>query len=316
MTTLLFSDPVFQRHHTGSGHPECPARLATILEGLEGPRFGDLQRLQPEPVSIDQLAAVHSREHVLALLAHIPEQRVQHIDGDTCVSPDSGDAALKAAGAVCGAVDAVLGGEADNAFCAVRPPGHHATPVQAMGFCLFNNVAVAAAHARNRYQVERIAVVDFDVHHGNGTQAIFWDCAEVLYISSHQSPLYPGTGRAAESGAWGNVLNLPLPAGSGGATMRQAYTELAFPALQSFRPDLILVSAGFDAHRLDPLAGLNWTEDDYRWITRCLLDEAEQLCAGRLVSTLEGGYHLTALARSVAAHVAELMGLGGKDTKA
>lgn len=313
MTTLLYSDPIFRRHYTGAGHPECAARLESILETLDAPRFGALQRLHPEPVTIDQLAEVHNRNHVLRLLGNIPSEHTRYIDGDTCVSPESGNAALKAAGAVCGAVDAVLGGQADNAFCAVRPPGHHATSAQAMGFCLFNNVAVAVAHARNRHQVERVAVVDFDVHHGNGTQEIFWDCAEVLYVSSHQSPLYPGTGRAAEAGAWGNVLNLPLLSGSMGAAMRQAYTELAFPALRSFRPDLILVSAGFDAHRLDPLAGLNWTEDDYRWISQCLMDEADQLCSGHLVSTLEGGYHLGALGESVAAHVAALMGLSRGD---
>jgi acetoin utilization deacetylase AcuC-like enzyme len=308
MSTLLFSDPVFRRHDTSRGHPECPERLDSVLKALAAPVFNDLERRSPSPVSVERLASVHDRRHVEAVLAAIPHEGNRFLDGDTCVSPDSGDAALKGAGAVCQAVDEVAAGSADTAFCAVRPPGHHATAEVAMGFCLFNNAAVAAAHALDAHAMGRVAIVDFDVHHGNGTQDIVWSRPDILYISSHQSPLYPGTGSTSERGDSGNVVNMPLPPNSGSAEMRAVYESIGLPALEAFRPDLIFVSAGFDAHRLDPLAGLNWTEADYVWLTARILDIADRICGGRVISTLEGGYHLQALGASAAGHVRVLMG--------
>lgn len=307
MSTLLFTDPVFERHDTGAGHPECPARLKAIAMVMQHEAFAELDRRAPEPASREQLVGAHDVAHVDRVLAAIPETGHRHIDGDTVVSPDSGEAALKAAGAATQAVDAVMGGEARNVFCAVRPPGHHATGDTSMGFCLFNNVAVAAAHARSACGLERVAVVDFDVHHGNGTQDICWNRPGILYVSSHQYPLYPGTGKVTETGGHENVLNMPLPGGSGSESMRQVYTDWAFPKLREFQPQLLLISAGFDAHQLDPLAGLQWTEDDYAWVSAELADIAAEHCDGRIVSSLEGGYHLEALARSVAVHLAVLI---------
>ncbi len=307
MRTLLYTDPLFQAHDTGPGHPERSARLEAVLEALERESLAGAERRGPVAAGVEQISRVHDRHYVEATLAAIPQEGRLGLDPDTVVSPNSGAAALSAAGSVCAAVDSVVGGEADNAFCAVRPPGHHATPNRAMGFCLFNSVAVAAAHACDSHGLQRVAIVDFDVHHGNGTQDIFWDSERVFYLSSHQSPLYPGTGSSSERGANGNILNLPLPAGSGSETMRQAYSEFGFPALREFQPQLLLISAGFDAHELDPLAGLNWLEDDYAWITTRLLEVAEDCCSGAMVSSLEGGYHLDALGRSVAAHVGTLL---------
>jgi acetoin utilization deacetylase AcuC-like enzyme len=226
-------------------------------------------------------------------------------DADTVMSPDSLEAALRAAGAVCAAVDAAIDGTAVRAFCAVRPPGHHATRNTAMGFCLFNNIAVGAAHAL-ACGIERVAIVDFDVHHGNGSQAIFWSEPRVLYASTHQAPLYPGTGTRAETGA-GNIVNAPLPPRSGSAEFRNAFTQTVLPALHGFQPQLVMISAGFDAHRLDPLADLNLDADDYAWATRELVDIANKYASGRVVSSLEGGYSLTALRESTAAHVGALM---------
>jgi acetoin utilization deacetylase AcuC-like enzyme len=313
MSTLLFSDPVFRRHDTSRGHPECPERVDAVLDALSKPDFGALQRRIPSPATVDRLASVHERRHVEAVLQAIPAQGHAFLDGDTCVSPDSGNAALCGAGAVCEAVDEVAQGRADTAFCAVRPPGHHATADAAMGFCLFNNAAVAAAHALNAHGMNRVAILDFDVHHGNGTQDIVWSRPGILYVSSHQSPLYPGTGRASERGGSDNIVNMPLPPNSGSTEMRDAYGAVGLPALEAFQPDLIILSAGFDAHRLDPLAGLNWTEDDYAWLTRRVLDIADRLCGGRVVSTLEGGYHLGALGNSVAGHVRALMGASNSE---
>jgi len=306
MTTLLYTDPVFQAHDTGPGHPERSARLQAVLDALEFDALSEIERRSPVAASVDQLLSVHDPSHVESTLAAIPVQGSRGLDPDTIVSPRSGEAALNAAGSVCAAVDAVLRGEADNAFCAVRPPGHHATANRAMGFCLFNSVAVAAAHARAVHGLERVAIVDFDVHHGNGTQDIFWDSQNVFYVSSHQSPLYPGTGSRSERGSMGNIVNLPLPSDSGSESMQQEYTETGLPALREFQPELIIVSAGFDAHKLDPLAGLNWLESDYAWITARLLEIADDCCSGRLVSSLEGGYDLDALGRSVATHVGVL----------
>jgi acetoin utilization deacetylase AcuC-like enzyme len=239
-------------------------------------------------------------------MSAIPAEGHAALDPDTIVSPGSGEAALRAAGAVRAAVDAVMAGEAANAFCAVRPPGHHAEPERAMGFCLFNNVAIGAAHARRRHGYARVAVVDFDVHHGNGTQAAFAADSAFFYASTHQDHFYPGTGAADETGV-GNIVNVPLPAGAGSAPFRAAYERTILPALATFRPEFLLISAGFDAHRRDPLAQLMLEEADYSWVTERLLDIAASHAGGRIVSTLEGGYDLTALAASAAAHVGTMM---------
>jgi acetoin utilization deacetylase AcuC-like enzyme len=239
-------------------------------------------------------------------MAAVPQTGLRALDGDTALSPRSGEAALRAAGALCAGVDAVLTGEAHNAFCAVRPPGHHAEPNRAMGFCVFNNVAIGAAHARAAHGLKRVAVIDFDVHHGNGTQAVFEHQPDYLYISSHQSPLYPGTGRRNERGV-GNIVNWPMPPYSGAAELRTGWTTAMAPALRAFKPEFIFISAGFDAHHLDPLAQLELSEEDYAWLTWEILDIAEEYCNGRVISTLEGGYNLTALAASVAVHVQALL---------
>ncbi|MEX2009525.1 MAG: histone deacetylase family protein, partial [Dongiaceae bacterium] len=244
--------------------------------------------------------------YVEGVLRAVPETVLVALDPDTFLSPGSGEAALRAAGAVCAAVDAVVGGEATNAFCAVRPCGHHAETARAMGFCVFNNVAVGAEQARAVHGLKRVAVVDFDVHHGNGTQASFEADPDLFYGSTHQSPLYPGTGAAEERGV-GNIFNAPLAPMSGSREFRAAMTGTILPALRRFGPDLLLVSAGFDAHEADPLASLRLHEDDFAWATQELIDVADEACAGRLVSVLEGGYDMAALAASTAAHLRVLM---------
>jgi acetoin utilization deacetylase AcuC-like enzyme len=306
MTTLLYTHPVFLDHDTGFGHPESPDRLRSIESALAAPRFKDLYRKIAPKGSLEQVLAVHTQEHIDRIFRMIPEQGIAHIDGDTVVSRDSGEAALYAVGAVCDAVDMIMTGQADNAFCAVRPPGHHAERRRAMGFCLFNNIAIAANHARRRYAVKRVAIVDFDVHHGNGTQDIFQKDPDVLYASTHQMPLYPGTGFRNETGV-GNIINVPLLPGDGGHALQSAMRKIIFPAVNEFKPELILVSAGFDGHQADPLASLNFTVDDYAWVTREILELADRHCAGKCVSTLEGGYNLKALAGSTAAHVYQMM---------
>jgi acetoin utilization deacetylase AcuC-like enzyme len=255
---------------------------------------------------LEQIARVHPGNFAERLLAVVPRQGYAAIDGDTILSPGSGEAALRAAGAAVAAVDAVIGDETRRAFCAVRPPGHHAEPAHAMGFCLFNNVAIAAQHARQAHGVARVAVIDFDVHHGNGTQAAFEADASLLYASTHQMPLYPGTGAPSERGV-GNIVNAPLRPGAGSQPFRQAFTDIILPALDHFRPELVIVSAGFDAHRADPLAQLMLVEADYAWCTERVGDIANRHAHGRIVSSLEGGYDLDALAASAAAHVAALM---------
>ena len=306
MKTLLFSHSDCLYHDTGFGHPETPDRLRAVLHALEGEAFQFLERREAPKASEEQLAHVHAVEHVRRVLAAVPESGLQHVDADTVMSPGSGEAALRAAGAACAAVDAVAAGEARAAFCAVRPPGHHAEPDRAMGFCLFNNVAVGAFHARAEHGLDRIAVVDFDVHHGNGTQAMFEADAALFYASSHQWPLYPGTGRADETGV-GNILNLCLPPMAGSEEFRAGAEASLLPALDAFAPDLVMISAGFDAHTADPLANLNLTDRDYAWMTTRLVELADRHCQGRIVSTLEGGYNLEALASAAAAHVKSLM---------
>src|SRR5438105_13600194 len=306
MTTLLYTHPACLEHDPGPYHPESPERLRAILEALEAPEFARLERRAAPEAAIEDLVRVHPRALVERLLAAVPEIGHRGIDADTILSPASGRAALRAAGAVTAAVDAVVGGEADNAFCAVRPPGHHAEPGRPMGFCLFNNIAVGALRAREVHGLARAAVVDFDVHHGNGTQAAFEADGSLFYASTHQYPLYPGTGAASETGV-GNVVNVPLRPMAGSSQFRLGMTQRILPALDAFRPELVIVSAGFDAHRSDPLAQLMLEEADYTWVTEKLLEIAYRHSAGRLVATLEGGYDLAALAASVAAHVRVLM---------
>ncbi len=305
MTTLIVHHPSSARHDTGRGHPERIDRIERVMAALSSGPFSDLPRREAPRAGADQLARAHPGGFVEAMLAAVPESGFARIDPDTVVSPGSSEASQRAAGALVAAIDAVVAGEADNAFCAVRPPGHHAEPGRSMGFCLFNNIAVGAFHARAAHGVERIAVVDFDVHHGNGTQAMFESDRHLFFASTHEFPLYPGTGRASERGV-GNVVNVPLRGGSGSDEFRAGMAEAVLPALAAFRPELILVSAGFDAHRADPLATLRLEEDDYAWITRRLCAVADEVSGGRIVSALEGGYDLDALAASVEAHVGAL----------
>lgn len=307
MNTLLFSHPDCLDHDTGYGHPECADRLRVVLSALEDEAFMFLDRRDAPLATREQLERVHPPGHVTALLDAIPASGHGSIDADTVLSPGTGQAALRAAGAVVAAVDAVCGGEARNAFCAVRPPGHHAEPDQAMGFCLFNNVAVGAAHARATHKIRRVAIIDFDVHHGNGTQTFCEGDPDLFYGSTHQWPLYPGTGSIREKGQFGNVVNACLPPMSGSPEFRHAIQTQLIPALDGFRPDLVMISAGFDAHMRDPVGGLDLTEDDFVWVTQKLIEVADRHAGGRIVSVLEGGYDLRALANSTAAHVKTLM---------
>lgn len=304
--TALITHPACLRHDTGRGHPERIDRLRVVLQALQSPEFATLHRIEAPLAARSDIERIHDADYVDSVLAAIPEEGLAMLDGDTVVSPGSGEAALRAAGAIIAAIDALAADEIDNAFCAIRPPGHHAEADRAMGFCLFNNVAIGAAHARARHDWRRVAVMDFDVHHGNGTQHSFTADPDFFYASTHQMPLYPGTGARSERGA-GNICNAPLPSGAGSAEFRSAMTAHILPAIEAFRPDLILISAGFDAHRDDPLAGLELETADFAWATAELLALARQACQGRLVSTLEGGYDLQALAESAAAHVAVLM---------
>jgi acetoin utilization deacetylase AcuC-like enzyme len=306
MTTFLYTHPACLEHDPGRHHPESPARLRAVLAALDHPEFARLERCEAPEAAREDLLRVHPRRHVEGILGAVPETGHIAIDADTVLSPASGEAALRAAGAVVAAVDAVVAKEADNAFCAVRPPGHHAEPQRAMGFCLFNNAAIGALRAREVHRLARVAVVDFDVHHGNGTQAAFEADGTLFYASTHQYPFYPGTGAASETGV-GNIVNVPLRPMTGSSQFRLGVTQRILPALDAFRPELVLVSAGFDAHRSDPLAQLMLQEADYTWVTEKLLEIAHRHAAGRLVATLEGGYDLSALAASAAAHVRVLM---------
>lgn len=301
----LYTHPACLQHDPGEGHPESPSRLRSVLRALDHDRFAALDRIEAPRATREQLLRVHGADHVDSILAIAPAGGTVRLDEDTLMSPGSAEAALRAAGALVAAVDLAMAG-GGRAFCAVRPPGHHATRTQAMGFCLFNNVAVAAAHAIAEHGLKRIAIADFDVHHGNGTQDIFERDPRVLFVSSHQSPLYPETGREDERGA-GNIVNATLAAGDGSQEFRELWEGALLPRLYAFKPQLVLISAGFDAHRADPLAQLRLDTEDYAWITGRLVDLAYAHAADRLVSTLEGGYDLQALAASVGAHVAELM---------
>lgn len=304
MATALISHPACLRHDNGPHHPECPDRLRAIMLALEGEEFSGLLRESAPEATFEQLTRVHPARHVETILAIRPEPgRYFRIDGDTGMSAGSAEAALRAAGGAIAGIDAVMEGWARTAFAAVRPPGHHAERNRAMGFCLFNNAAVAAAHARAHWGLRRVAVVDFDVHHGNGTQDIFEADPDLFYGSSHQYPCYPGTGHPEERGVTDNIINVPLAPGSRGPVFRAAWSNVIIPALEAFSPELLIVSAGFDAHKLDPLAQLRLETADFGWVTKELLRVARQHAGGRLVSLLEGGYDLDALAASVAAHL-------------
>ncbi|WP_316977356.1 histone deacetylase family protein [Shumkonia mesophila] len=308
MTTLLFSHPICLEHSNFPGHPEQPERLRVIDGGLENPAFFLLDRREAPEGDVRDIKRVHAPYYVESILESVPKEGYVALDPDTGLCPASGQAALRAVGAACAAVDAVVAGEARNAFCAIRPPGHHAEAAQAMGFCLFNNAAVAARHGRAACGLERVAVVDFDVHHGNGTQSAFEEDPTLFYASSHQWPAFPGTGMEHETGV-GNIVNVPLAPGSGSDEFRQGYIQRILPELRKFRPDLLIISAGFDAHARDPLAQLRLQTEDFAWVTRELLTVADECCRGRVVSVLEGGYDLSALTASVAVHVRELMGI-------
>ncbi len=308
MTTLQITHEAFLHHDTGEWHPERPERMKAIEQALSTARFQNLITVEAPLATLDQVSRAHPRAYVDLLEKRQPKSELISLDdGDTMVSPGSWEAALRSAGAAVYAVDEVMQRRASNAFCRARPPGHHAEIAKAMGFCLFNNAAVAAFHARAVYGAERVAVVDFDVHHGNGTQAIFWSEPSMMYASTHQMPLFPGTGSITERGETGNIVNAPLRAGDAGEQFREAFESVILPALRRHAPDLLIISAGFDAHRSDPLGNINLHEEDYAWVTQKLIDVARERCGGRVVSVLEGGYDLAALGRSVAAHVQTLL---------
>jgi acetoin utilization deacetylase AcuC-like enzyme len=294
---------------TPPGHPERVARIEAVERSLAG--LDGLDRRSAPRAAVDEVLRCHSAVHLARIEAALPEAGFAALDGDTFLSAGSLMAAMHAVGGVCAAVDLVLTGGAANAFVACRPPGHHAERDRAMGFCLFGNAAIGAKRALDHHGLARVAVLDFDVHHGNGTQDLLWDEGRAFFASSHQMPLFPGSGYPSERGAHGQILNLPLAPGTGSAEMRAAWENVILPAAQAFHPDLILVSAGFDAHAADPLGGLNWETEDFAWVTQRICDVADACCGGRVVSTLEGGYDLQALAASAAVHVQVLKERGG-----
>jgi len=305
--TILFTHQSCLLHEVAAGHPENPSRLKVLEALFADDIFNELERRDAPLGTVDQIALMHSEQYIEEIVRAVPDNELIYLDADTSLSHGSIEAAMRGCGSVCAAIDALMTENAKNAFCAVRPPGHHAETEKAMGFCLFNNAAIGAAYAREKFKVDRVAVVDFDVHHGNGTQEMFWSQPNLLYTSTHQMPLFPGTGAVSEFGEHNNVINAPLSAGSGSSEFRTAFNEIIFPGLRKFSPDLLIISAGFDAHADDPLANLNLCEDDFSWITLELLAIAEKYSDGRLVSVLEGGYNLEALSRSVSVHVRGLM---------
>ena len=307
MSTLYITHPACLDHLTPLGHPERPERLRAVEAALETEKFQTLAREQAPLAPFETIALCHPLDYVHHIREATPEQGMVRLDADTSVSSGSFEAALRAVGAAVTAVNEVMTGKVRNAFCAVRPPGHHAETARPMGFCLFNNAAIAARHAQDHHGAERVAIVDFDVHHGNGSQDIFWDDASVMYCSTHEMPLYPGTGARSECGAHNNIVNAPLRAGDGGAQFREAMETAILPRLREFRPDLIVISAGFDAHMRDPLANLNFLDKDFGWVTQKLMEIADACASGRIVSVLEGGYDLEGLQQSVDAHVTALM---------
>lgn len=307
MTTLLYTHPSFLDHDTGFWHPECPDRLRAIQAAVDTPEFAKVIRKEPPHASTLALERAHDPAHIERILnVALPEGEHIHLDADTVMSPGSSDAALRAAGAVIDAIDEVIAGRATNAFCLVRPPGHHAERREAMGFCLFNNAAIGVLHAKAVHRLERIAVVDFDVHHGNGTESILKNEPGILYISTHQDGAYPGTGSAKTKGGLGMIMNVPLPSSTGSDGFRAAYERVLLPQLDAFAPNLIVISAGFDAHIADPLANLRLQTEDFAWITERLTALAAKHCQNRIVSVLEGGYDFDALGLSAAAHLRAL----------
>jgi acetoin utilization deacetylase AcuC-like enzyme len=306
LTTLLLHHAAFLDHLTPVGHPERPDRLRALHAALDNSEFAPLKRVEAPMAEAEAALLCHDERYVDAIRKAVPSEGMARIDMDTTVSPGSWEAAMRAIGAALHAVDAVAKGEATNAFCAVRPPGHHAETARAMGFCLFDTIAIAARHAQQTHGMAKIGIVDWDVHHGNGTQAIFWSDPSVLYASTHQMPLFPGTGAPSETGA-GNIFNAPLSPGDGTTEFKEAMQERILPALRAFAPDLILISAGFDAHNRDPLAEINLEADDFAWATAELMEIADVSAGGRVVALLEGGYDLRGLAASAAAHIRQLM---------
>jgi len=307
MTTLLITHPACLNHLMPAGHPERPDRLRAIDRALEDERFQNLARVEAPAASLETIALCHPMNYVTAIRDATPQNGLAQLDADTSMSPGSFEAALRAAGGAALAVDEVMAGKARNAFVATRPPGHHTETARPMGFCLFNNAAIAARHAQKKHGIARAAVIDFDVHHGNGSQDIFWSDASVMYGSTHQMPLYPGTGAKNERGEHDTIVNAPLRPGDGGVKFREAFESVILPRLRDFAPEFVVISAGFDAHMRDPLANLNLLESDFEWATRKLMELADKYAQSRVVSVLEGGYDLQGLANSAAAHVAALM---------
>ena len=307
MTTLLYSHPICIEHDPGPGHPECPDRLRAVMAGFEDEDFAALERLEAPVIDLKEIEPLHRPLCRTRHYDNIAAQARVPLAPTTARLRASGEASRRAAGAVCDAIDKVMKGDGKNAFCAVRPPGHHAESTKAMGFCLFNSIAIGAMHGRAKHGLERVATVDFDVHHGNGTQHTFEHDPGLFYASSHQWPAYPGTGLESETGEFDNICNLQLSPGEGSDAFRRGYRDRILPALRAFRPDLLLISAGFDGHELDPLAQISLQTDDYAWVTGELLAVADECCGGKVVSLLEGGYNLAALTESVQAHVRVLM---------
>ncbi|MGR9169315.1 histone deacetylase family protein [Rhizobium sp. KDH_Rht_773_N] len=309
MSTRLYEHPIFLEHVTPSGHPERSDRIRALNVALEHPNFERLDRRQAPQANEDAVLLAHPEEHLIAVMRQIPEEedRINQLEADTYASQKSLQAALTGIGGAMAAIDDVFRGKADNVFVAARPPGHHAEKMTAMGFCFFNNAAIAARHAQKAHGAERVAIVDWDVHHGNGTQDIFWDDPSVLFCSTHQMPLYPGTGAKDENGAHGTIVNAPLSPNVGSDHFREAFKSRVLPALNDFRPDLIIISAGFDAHHRDPLAQINLTGEDFDWATGRLLEVADRSANNRVVSLLEGGYDLEGLAESAGMHILRMM---------
>jgi acetoin utilization deacetylase AcuC-like enzyme len=308
MTTLLVSHRSSLDHQTPPGHPERPDRIRAIEQVLGESRFDKLVREQAPEGTLDSVTLCHNEHYINELRQIAPQSGLIYLDADTSMSPGTWEAAMRGVGGAVAATDAVMSGTHDNAFVAMRPPGHHAEISRPMGFCLFDHAAIAARHAQRKYGIARAAVVDFDVHHGNGTQDIFWSDRTVMYCSTHQMPLFPGTGARGERGEHDTIVNAPLAPEDGSAKFRAAFENVILPQLQKFSPELIIVSAGFDAHYRDPLASLNLRADDFGWVTRKLMDVADVSAEGRIVSVLEGGYDLQGLKESVAAHVTALLG--------
>ena len=307
MSTLLITHPACLDHLTPSGHPERPERLRAVERALEAEKFQTLARVEAPMAPFEIIALCHPMDYIVQLRDATPGEGMVRLDADTSMSPGSFEAALRAVGGAMHAVDEVLSNKAANAFVAIRPPGHHAETARPMGFCFFDNAAIAARYAQERHGVARAAIVDFDVHHGNGSQEIFWADKTVMYCSTHQMPLFPGTGAVIESGEYETIVNAPLRPGDGGEEFRAAFESRILPRLREFQPELIIISAGFDAHMRDPLANINLLEADFAWATQKIMDVADRYAGGRVVSMLEGGYDLQALANSVAAHVTALM---------